>query len=359
MALLSVRNLQTHFFTEEGVVRAVDDVSFAVHRGEVLGVVGESGSGKSVACLSILGLVPDPPGRIVGGEILFRAHDESDPEDLIQASPRRLREIRGDRIAMVFQDPMSSLNPYLKVGTQLSEVLAVHQAKRGAQARKQVVAMLGDVGLPAPERRLNDYPHELSGGMRQRVMIAMALLCQPDLLIADEPTTALDVTIQAQILDLIEERKQSMGLAVILITHDLGVVARMADRVAVIYAGQVVEQGSVDAVFRSPRHPYTRALQRSIPRIDEPPEGRKLPAVAGLPPAPGALPAGCSFHPRCDHVLPKCRTDAPAKRQLEVALDGTTTSHQVSCHVESLGQLERRPEPPASEPSAPEEESRG
>ncbi len=336
MTLLSVRNLQTHFFTEEGVVRAVDDVSFAVDRGEVLCIVGESGSGKSVACLSILGLVPDPPGRIVGGEILFRARGESEPEDLTKVSKRRLREIRGDRIAMVFQDPMTSLNPYLKIGSQLAEVLAVHQGLTGARARKQVVEMLGDVGLAAPERRLNDYPHLLSGGMRQRVMIAMALLCQPDVLIADEPTTALDVTIQAQILDLIEERKRSMGLAVLLITHDLGVVAKMADRVAVMVAGRVVEQGSVDAVFRSPRHPYTVALQRAIPRIDEQPGRRTLQAIEGLPPAPGALPPGCPFHPRCDQAMPECAIRYPEERELEVELDGHVTKHRVSCHLQRL-----------------------
>jgi oligopeptide/dipeptide ABC transporter ATP-binding protein len=335
MALLSVRNLETHFFTEAGVVPAVNQVSFAVHRGEVLCIVGESGSGKSVACLSILGLVPDPPGRIVGGEILFRAHDEGEPEDLTQANKGRLREIRGDRIAMVFQDPMTSLNPYLKVGTQLSEVLAVHQGLTGAPASKQVVDMLGDVGLPAPERRLNDYPHQLSGGMRQRVMIAMALLCQPDVLIADEPTTALDVTIQAQILALLEERKRSMGLAVLLITHDLGVVAKMADRVAVMVAGQVVEQGSVDAIFRSPRHPYTVALQRSIPRIDDEPGRGALRAIKGLPPAAGALPSGCPFHPRCDRAVSKCTTDRPIERELEVTLDGRTSSHRVACHNEA------------------------
>jgi len=349
MPLLAVQNLQTHFFTEEGVVRAVDDVSFTIDRGQVLGLVGESGSGKSVACLSILGLVPNPPGRIVGGEVLFRAHDEGDPEDLTRATPRRLREIRGDRIAMVFQDPMTSLNPYLKVGTQLGEVLAVHQGLTGAEARKQVVAMLGDVGLPAPERRLNDYPHQLSGGMRQRVMIAMALLCQPDVLIADEPTTALDVTIQAQILDLIEERKESLGLAVVLITHDLGVVARMADRVAVMYAGRIVEQGGVDAVFRSPQHPYTLALRRSIPRIDDEPEGRQLSVVAGLPPAPGALPSGCAFHPRCGYARPECAVDTPVERHLEVTLDGQSTAHQVSCHVEQLGAASDPPPRPAEE----------
>ncbi len=342
MALLSVHNLQTHFFTEAGVVPAVDEVSFAVDRGEVLSIVGESGSGKSVACLSILGLVPDPPGRIVGGEILFRSRDGDEPEDLLEVSKRRLQQIRGDRIAMVFQDPMTSLNPYLTVGTQLVEVLEVHQGLTGTAARRQVVEMLGEVGLPAPERRLRDYPHQLSGGMCQRVMIAMALLCQPDVLIADEPTTALDVTIQAQILALIDERKRSMGLAVLLITHDLGVVAKMADRVAVMVAGRVVEQGSVDAVFRRPQHPYTLALLRSIPRIDDPRGRRALAAIEGLPPATGALPSGCPFHPRCDLAIPECAERRPADRELEVTLDGHTTPHRVACHLEDLGGTEKR-----------------
>ncbi len=339
--LLDVRDLKTHFFTEEGVVRAVDGVSFGVQRGEVLCVVGESGSGKSVAGLSILGLVPDPPGRIVSGQILFRDGDAS-PEDLVKANPKRMRSVRGDRIAMIFQDPMTSLNPYLNVGAQLVEVLEVHQQMHGAKARKRAVKMLDDVGISAPDTRFDDYPHQLSGGMRQRVMIAMALLCEPDVLIADEPTTALDVTIQAQILELIEERKKEMGLAVVLITHDLGVVARMADRVAVMYAGRIVEQGAVKAVFEQPQHPYTIALQRSVPRLDTGP-GVPLLAIEGLPPAPADMPSGCAFHPRCALKEDQCEQTYPSVRSLRLA----GTAHRVSCHVDLLF------EPPPDAPEAP------
>ncbi len=335
MRLLEVRDLETHFFTEEGVVRAVDGVSFGVDRGEVLCVVGESGSGKSVASLSILGLVPDPPGRIVGGSVLFSPQAES--EDLVKVRAARLREIRGDRIAMIFQDPMTSLNPYLRIGTQLSEVLLVHQKLGKAAARERARAMLAEVGIPAPEARLDDYPHQLSGGMRQRVMIAMALLCEPDLLIADEPTTALDVTIQAQILELIEERMKTLGLGVILITHDLGVVARMADRVVVMYAGKVVEEGTASAIFATPQHPYTLALQRSIPRLDAE-EGESLAAIEGLPPAPGHMPSGCPFHPRCAHKRPVCETEFPPERVFELG----GSRHRVSCHV-VLGATEEGP----------------
>jgi oligopeptide/dipeptide ABC transporter ATP-binding protein len=335
MALLSVRNLKTHFFTDEGVVKAVDGISFDVDRGEVLSIVGESGSGKSVANLSLLRLVPNPPGRIVGGEILLKTRD-GEPEDLIKTSESRMRAVRGDRVAMIFQDPMTSLNPYLRVGAQLAEVLEIHENVVGPEARKRVVAMLADVGIPAPEDRLHDHPHHLSGGMRQRVMIAMALLCKPDLLIADEPTTALDVTIQAQILELIAERKREMGLAVILVTHDLGVVAKIADRVAVMYAGRIVEQGSVEAIFESPQHPYTRALQRSIPRLDGKSERGQLPTIQGLPPSPGELPPGCPFHPRCESAVDACRQSYPEERLLELeVLGGSRTSeHRVSCHVE-------------------------
>lgn len=329
MPLLEVNDLHTHFYTEEGIVRAVDGVSLSVSRGEVLCVVGESGSGKSVASLSILGLVPDPPGRIVGGEILFQPAD-GPPEDLVTAEPARMRAIRGKRIAMIFQDPMTSLNPYLRVGDQLLEVLDLHEDLRGPAATKRVVAMLDRVGIPAPDTRLSDYPHQMSGGMRQRVMIAMALLCEPDLLIADEPTTALDVTIQAQILDLVEERTRDMDTGVIFITHDLGVVAKMADRVAVMYAGRVVEQGTVDAIFHAPRHPYTAALQASIPRVDQATDRHVLTTIAGLPPSPNALPDGCPFHPRCDHAIDACKARYPDER--EVGGDGAPQTF--SCHVD-------------------------
>jgi peptide/nickel transport system ATP-binding protein/oligopeptide transport system ATP-binding protein len=323
MPLLSVRDLKTHFFTDETVVRAVDGVSFDVERGEVLAIVGESGSGKSVTGLSILGLIPDPPGRIVGGSIELAGEEST--EDLTRVGEKRLREVRGGRIAMIFQDPMTSLNPYLRVRTQLGEVLDVHEGVRGAAADKRIVEMLGDVGIPAPESRLDDYPHQLSGGMRQRVMIAMALLCKPDLLIADEPTTALDVTIQAQIIELLEERRRALGLSILLITHDLGVVAKISDRVAVMYAGRLVEQGSVSDVLTASRHPYTAALRRSIPLLDEDKTGL-LSAVRGMPPSPGKVPSGCPFHPRCDHVLERCRETFPEER----AFDG----HRVSCHVD-------------------------
>jgi oligopeptide transport system ATP-binding protein len=329
MPLLEIDDLHTHFFTEEGVVRAVDGISLSVERGEVLCLVGESGSGKSVASLSILGLVPDPPGRITKGRILF-SPEGGKPEDLVKASPARIRSIRGDRIAMIFQDPMTSLNPYLKVGTQLVEVLEIHERQIGKAAVKRVVEMLEMVGIPAPDTRLHDYPHEMSGGMRQRVMIAMALLCQPDLLLADEPTTALDVTIQAQILELIEERTREMNTGVIFITHDLGVVAKMADRVAVMYAGRLVETGSVDAVFRRPRHPYSLALQASIPRVDAADDRVVLPTIEGLPPSPGNRPPGCPFHPRCDHAIEICSQTFPQSR--EVTFEGEP--QRFSCHVD-------------------------
>ena len=329
--LLRVEDLQTHFFTDDGIVRAVDGVSFEVERGQVLCLVGESGSGKSVASLSILGLIPDPPGRIVGGRILFQPDPETEPEDLVQASEARLRDVRGDRIAMIFQDPMTSLNPYLTVGAQLAEVLEIHQNKTRSEALEQVEAMLAKVGIPAPKQRLRDYPHQMSGGMRQRAMIAMALLCEPDLLIADEPTTALDVTIQAQILELMDELREQTRVGVILITHDLGVVAKMADEVAVMYAGKVVERATCEALFEQPLHPYTQALQASIPRIEGGGERGELAAIRGLPPAPGAYPEGCSFHPRCDRVFDECRAKEPKIIRLDA---GEPTTRSYRCHLD-------------------------
>jgi oligopeptide/dipeptide ABC transporter ATP-binding protein len=340
--LLRVTDLRTHFFTEEGVVKAVDGISFEVGRGEVLGIVGESGSGKSVASLSLLRLIPDPPGRIVSGEMLLEG-ESGKTEDLARATEARMREIRGDRIAMIFQDPMTSLNPYLRVSTQLVEVLALHKGMGAAAARARSIEMLRSVGIPAPETRIDDHPHHLSGGMRQRVMIAMALLCEPALLIADEPTTALDVTIQAQILDLIRERKESLGASVILITHDLGVVAKMADRLAVMYAGRIVEQGPALALFKNPRHPYTRGLARSIPRLDDA-RGAELVPIPGLPPSLAKLPPGCPFHPRCAFAQPVCKQSYPAERtipELEPSPSyrsgSATAPHVVHCHVEDLG----------------------
>jgi peptide/nickel transport system ATP-binding protein/oligopeptide transport system ATP-binding protein len=336
--LLEVKDLKTQFFTEEGVVRAVDGISFGVDRGEVLGIVGESGSGKSVTSLSILRLVPDPPGRIVGGEILLQREGAA-AEDLASVSEARMERIRGDRIAMIFQDPMTSLNPYLRVGEQLGEVLTLHKGASRAEARRRSVEMLSSVGIPASASRIDDYPHQLSGGMRQRVMIAMALLCDPDLLIADEPTTALDVTIQAQILDLIRERKEAQGVGVILITHDLGVIAQMADRVAVMYAGRIVEEGPVDAIFHAPRHPYTIGLERSVPRLDVARGGRLVP-IPGMPPSLSRVPAGCPFHPRCAHAVDVCREVMPEPRT--VADPGAAPGedpkslHTVRCHVEDV-----------------------
>ncbi len=325
MTLLSVRGLETTFFTREGEVRAVDGVSFDIERGQVLCLVGESGSGKSVAALSILGLVPNPPGRITKGAVYFAG-----AEDLVLASEKRLREVRGNRIAMVFQDPMTSLNPYLTVGTQLVEVLELHRRMPRREAETHAVRALGEVGISAPESRLRQHPHELSGGMRQRVMIAMALACEPDLLIADEPTTALDVTVQAQILDLIDDLRRERGLGVLFITHDLGVVTRMADRVAVMYAGRIVEEGYVDEVFARPRHPYTEALRHSTLRIDTERVDR-LPELEGLPPSPGARPPGCAFEPRCRLAVDACRLTAPEERFL-------TLEHRVRCHVATDGE---------------------
>ncbi|WP_437640722.1 ABC transporter ATP-binding protein [Sorangium sp. So ce854] len=331
--LIEVKNLKTHFFTEEGVVRAVDGISFSVDRGEVLGIVGESGSGKSVTSLSLLRLIPDPPGRIVGGQILLES-ERGVVEDLVQASEARMERIRGDRIAMIFQDPMTSLNPYLRVSEQLIEVLELHRGMARAEARRRSVEILQAVGIPAAASRIDDYPHQLSGGMRQRVMIAMALLCDPDLLIADEPTTALDVTIQAQILDLIRERKEAVGAAVLLITHDLGVVAKMADRVAVMYAGRIVEEGPVGAIFHAPRHPYTIGLARSIPRLDDE-RGADLVPIPGMPPSLARLPPGCPFHPRCAHAVAACREEAPPPRVVSGEGDRRAL-HVVRCHVEDV-----------------------
>jgi oligopeptide transport system ATP-binding protein len=308
MALLEVRNLETHFKTQDGLVKAVNNVSFHVDRGETLGIVGESGSGKSVTSLSIMRLIPSPPGKIVGGELIF------DGENLLDLSEEEMRHVRGNRIAMIFQDPMTSLNPVLTIGRQITESLELHMKMSGAEARKRAVDLLSMVGIPSPGGRLDDYPHQFSGGMRQRVMIAMALSCNPELLIADEPTTALDVTIQAQILELINRLKNELGTAVIIITHDLGVVAGMADRVNVMYAGGVVEEGTTAEIFGNPRMPYTIGLLRSIPRLDEG-EGRKLTPIRGLPPDLINLPQICPFSPRCDYfVAGKCDQTVPPLR---------------------------------------------
>jgi peptide/nickel transport system ATP-binding protein len=301
-ALLEVGNLEVDFTTDDGVVRAVDGVSFRLERGKTLGVVGESGCGKSVTALSIMGLVPQPPGRVTGS-VRFQGRE------VLGLPPAAMNEIRGNRIAMIFQEPMTSLNPAFTVGAQIIEGLQRHKRLTAAAARERAIEMLRRVRIPSPERRFDDYPHKLSGGMRQRVMIAMALACDPELLIADEPTTALDVTIQAQILALMKELRASFGMAMILITHDLGVVAETADEIAVMYAGEVVEHAPVERLFRSPEHPYTVGLLGSIPRLTRRLE--RLPAIEGTVPSMKSVPAGCRFAPRCPFVENQCRREPP------------------------------------------------
>jgi peptide/nickel transport system ATP-binding protein len=303
MALLDVRGLQTHFFTRAGVARAVDGVSFTIDAGETLAIVGESGCGKSVTAFSLLRLIADPPGRIVGGEVLFEGRD------LLKLPEPEMRSVRGDRIAMIFQEPMTSLNPVLTIGDQIAESVMLHRKVSKRAAADRAVELLELVGIPEPRRRLGEYPHRLSGGMRQRAMIAMALACEPRLLIADEPTTALDVTIQAQILDLLDELKTRTGMAVLLITHDLGVVAQHSQRVAVMYAGKVVEQAVTAELFAQPRHPYTQGLLASIPRAGVTTE--RLTEIPGIVPALNDMPAGCAFAPRCSQAMERCRQSAP------------------------------------------------
>ena len=319
--LLEVQDLQTFFHAEGTVARAVDGVSFTVGAGETLAIVGESGSGKSVTSLSIMRLVPIPPGEIAGGRVLFRGRD------LLALPEPEMRHIRGNEIGMIFQEPMSSLNPLLTVGEQIAEVVRLHQGLGRNAARQRAIQMLGRVNIPDPERRAREYPHRLSGGMRQRVMIAMALACRPALLIADEPTTALDVTIQAQILHLIRALQIEMSMSVLFITHNLGVVAQVADRVAVMYAGRIVEQGDVRTVFAAPLHPYTRALLRSIPRVEavgrDP--SRRLLSIPGQVPSPVALPPGCSYAPRCPLADEVCRTAMPPLAEV-------IAGHDVRCH---------------------------
>lgn len=297
--ILEVKGLTTYFYTREGVVRAVGGVSFDVHRGRTLGIVGESGSGKSVTALSILRLVPDPPGKIVSGEVLFEARD------LLKVAEAEMRRIRGNRIAMIFQDPMTSLNPVFTVGEQIMEAIILHQKKSRKEAREIAVELLERVGIPKAKDRIDDYPHQFSGGMRQRAMIAMALSCHPSLLIADEPTTALDVTIQAQILELIQKVRDELNSGVILITHNLSVIAGVADEVVVMYAGKVVESGIVNDVFYNSRHPYTWGLLNSLTRLDREKKERLRP-IRGLPPSLIHLPQGCHFNPRCEFAQPIC-----------------------------------------------------
>lgn len=302
--LLEVKDLKTHFFTSDGVVKAVDGVSYDLEEGETLGLVGESGCGKSVSALSVMRLIPDPPGRIVDGTILL------DGEDILKVQMDDMREIRGAKIAMVFQEPMTSLNPVLTVERQLTETLQLHMGMNKLESQRESVNLLTRVGIPDPEERIKQYPHQFSGGMRQRVMIAMALSCNPRLIIADEPTTALDVTIQAQILDLMKSLTTEFGVALIIITHNLGVVARYADRVNIMYAGKVIERGNAREIYSNPRHPYTVGLLRSVPRLDLP-RRAKLDPIEGQPPDLINLPPGCSFRDRCRWAIDKCATDSP------------------------------------------------
>ncbi|NPV08185.1 MAG: ABC transporter ATP-binding protein [Anaerolineae bacterium] len=317
MALLEVKDLRTEFHTQDGVVMAVNGISYEVNEGETVAIVGESGCGKSVGVLSIMRLIPQPPGRIVGGQVLFQ------DRDLLRLPEDQLRTIRGNRISMIFQDPMTSLNPVLTIGRQVGEALEVHQGLSSSEARNRTVELLRMVGIPEAHRRLDDYPHQFSGGMRQRAMIAMALSCDPQLLIADEPTTALDVTIQAQIIELVKRLRDELGMAVIWITHDLGIVAGLADRVIVMYAGYIIESAPVKELYVNPRHPYTVGLLRSVPRLDEERATRLIP-IEGLPPDLIDLPDACPFAPRCPAAIDKCWSGNPSLRSIG-------GGHKVAC----------------------------
>jgi len=321
--LLEVTNLKTQFFTQDGVVHAVNGISYTVDAGETVAIVGESGSGKSVGVMSLIRLIPMPPGKVVDGEAWF------DGQDLLTMSENELRHIRGNRIAMIFQDPMTSLNPVLTIGRQITEALELHLDMSKDQARKRAVELLGMVGIPGAEARLDDYPHQFSGGMRQRVMIAMGLSCDPQLLIADEPTTALDVTIQAQIVDLVHRLRDELGMAIIWITHDLGVVAGMAERVLVMYSGFIVEEANVDELYAQPMHPYTIGLLRSIPRLDLGRQKRLIP-IEGLPPDLLEAPTHCPFAPRCDFAIDRCWEENPT-------LQSVGPNHRTACWVDLTG----------------------
>lgn len=319
-ALLEIKNLKTRFFTREGVIHAVNGISLYLNEGETLGLVGESGCGKSVSMLSVLRLIPQPPGRIVGGEVWFEG------KDMLKISEDEIRKIRGNKIAMIFQDPMTSLNPVLTIGQQLGEPLMLHKGMSKKEAREESIRLLKTVGIPEAEKRIDDYPHQFSGGMRQRVMIAMALACSPKILIADEPTTALDVTIQAQIIDLVKRLRDEMGMAIIWITHDLGIIAGLAQRVNVMYAGFIIETAPVKKLYGDPRHPYTIGLLRSVPRVDAPVK-EKLTPIEGLPPDLISLPPGCPFAPRCEYVVDRCLEENPP-------LELVDTDHSVACWVD-------------------------
>jgi len=318
--LLEVKGLKTYFFTSDGVVPAVDGITYHVDKGETLGIVGESGCGKSVTSLSVMRLIPDPPGKITAGQIFFEG------ENLLEKSGSEMRKIRGNQISMIFQEPMTSLNPVYTVGDQIAEAIELHQGLNRRDAMDKTVGMLKLVGIALPERRVKEYPHQLSGGMRQRIMIAMALSCNPKLLIADEPTTALDVTIQAQILELMKALKKELGMAIMLITHDLGVIAEMAQRVVVMYAGKIVEEADAISIFRSPLHPYTEGLLKSIPRLDRA-KGR-LHVIEGVVPNPLYMPEGCRFHPRCPYAMDICRAQEPDFVQV-------SEERQVACWLKS------------------------
>ena len=324
--LLDIRDLNTYFYTVDGVVRAVDGVSLSIAPQKTLGVVGESGCGKSITAFSTMRLIPSPPGKIEHGQILFHKDPESDPIDLTQLNPKstQMRDIRGNDIAMIFQEPMTSLSPVHTVGNQIVEAIMLHQNTDKKEARERAIDALNKVRLPRPDRQVDAYPHELSGGMRQRAMIAMALSCNPSLLIADEPTTALDVTVQAQILDLMRHLQSDIGMAIMLITHDLGVVASMADYVAVMYLGKIVEYADTRTVFKNPRHPYTMGLLNSIPQVGQ---KRRLVPIEGTIPDPFEIPQGCAFAPRCPHAMDKCREE-PQLLEIE-------SGHRVSCWLES------------------------
>ena len=301
--LLSVNNLKTYFHTTERPIQAVDGVSFHIDRGETVGMVGESGCGKSVTSLSILRLIPTPPGRIESGEVLYEG------EDLLKKSEAEIRDIRGNKISMIFQEVMNSLNPVLKIGRQISEAIEIHQHLNRRKATEKAIEILGMVGISLPHKRINEFPHLFSGGMRQRVMIAMAMVCNPELLIADEPTTSLDVTIQAQVLELMKELKTMLRTAILLISHDLGLIAEMAERVMVMYAGKIVEEAAVEDLFLDPRHPYTKALLNSIPRVER--KRGQLSIIKGTVPRPTEFPSGCRFHPRCDLARDICAEQEP------------------------------------------------
>ncbi|NJN83238.1 MAG: ABC transporter ATP-binding protein [Caldilineaceae bacterium] len=321
--LLEVKNLKTQFFTQDGIVHAVNGISYSVNSGETVAIVGESGCGKSVGVMSLIRLIPQPPGKIVEGEVWF------DGQDLLTLKEDELRQIRGNRIAMIFQDPMTSLNPVLTIGRQITESLELHLNMNKDQARKRAVQLLELVGIPGADARLDDYPHQFSGGMRQRVMIAMGLSCDPQLLIADEPTTALDVTIQAQIVDLVNRLKDELGMAIIWITHDLGVVAGMAERVLVMYSGFIIEEAPVGEIYANPRHPYTLGLLRSIPRLDLGRQKRLIP-IDGLPPDLLEMPTQCPFAPRCDFAIDQCWSANPS-------LETVGPEHRSACWVDITG----------------------